>query len=183
MKKSIDTKLALYPTPVTIVGAMNGDKPTWTLVAHIGIIGHDRILVSLAEPHFINHLIKESGRLSISLVTEEMLAEVDIAGSLSGAKGDKSELFEYEMGEGGTPVIKAANLTLECSVADIYKTPNFESFICTIDNTYVEESCLNDKGKPDYTAIKPVFFEFPNYQYLRTGDVIGKCLSFKNKTE
>ena len=95
MKKSIDTKLALYPTPVTIVGAMNGDKPTWTLVAHIGIIGHDRILVSLAEPHFINHLIKESGRLSISLVTEEMLAEVDIAGSLSGAKGDKSELFEY----------------------------------------------------------------------------------------
>ena len=42
---------------------------------------------------------------------------------------------------------------------------------------------LNDKGKPDYTAIKPVLFEFPNYQYLRTGDVIGKCLSFKNKTE
>ena len=183
MKKSIDTKLALYPTPVTIVGAMNGDKPTWTLVAHIGIIGHDCILVSLAEPHFINHLIKGSGRLSISLVTEEMLAEVDIAGSLSGAKGDKSELFEYEMGEGGTPVIKAANLTLECSVADIYKTPNFESFICTIDYTYVEESCLNDKGKPDYTAIMPVLFEFPNYQYLRTGDVIGKCLSFKNKTE
>ena len=33
MKKSIDTKLALYPTPVTIVGAMNGDKPTWTLGA------------------------------------------------------------------------------------------------------------------------------------------------------
>ena len=49
MKKSIDTKLALYPTPVTVIGAMNGDKPTWTLVAHIGIIGHDRILVSLAE--------------------------------------------------------------------------------------------------------------------------------------
>ena len=44
MKKSIDTKLALYPTPVTVIGTMNGDKPTWTLVAHIGIIGHDRIL-------------------------------------------------------------------------------------------------------------------------------------------
>lgn len=64
MKKSIETKLALYPTPVTIVGAMNGDKPTWTLVAHIGIIGHDRILVSLAEPHFINHVIKDNGSLT-----------------------------------------------------------------------------------------------------------------------
>ncbi len=28
MKKSIDTKLALYPTPVTVIGAMNSDKPT-----------------------------------------------------------------------------------------------------------------------------------------------------------
>lgn len=181
MKKSIDAKLALYPTPVTVIGTMNGDKPTWTLVAHIGIIGHDRILVSLAEPHFINHLIKENGKLSVSLVTEEMLS-VDIAGSVTGAKNDKSGLFEYELGETGTPVIKAANLTLECSVADIYKTPNFESFICTIDNTYVEEECLNDKGKPDYTKVRPVLFEFPNYQYLRTGDVIGKCLSFKDNT-
>ena len=183
MKKSIDTKLALYPTPVTVIGTMNGDKPTWTLVAHIGIIGHDRILVSLAEPHFINHLIKENGRLSVNLVTEEMLPAVDVSGSVTGAKNDKSSLFEYELGENGTPVIKAANLTLECSVADIYKTPDFESFICTIDNTYVEEDCLNDKNKPDYTKVRPVLFEFPNYQYLRTGDVIGKCLTFKNKED
>ena len=183
MKKSIDTKLALYPTPVTVIGAMNGDKPTWTLVAHIGIIGHDRILVSLAEPHFINHLVKDNGKLSVSLVTEEMLPAVDVSGSVTGAESDKSELFEYELGKNGTPIIKAANLTLECTVAEIYKTPNFESFICTIDKTYVEESCPNDKGKPDYTKVSPVLFEFPNYQYLRTGSVIGKCLSFKERED
>lgn len=181
MKKSIETKLALYPTPVTVIGTMNGEKPTWTLVAHIGIIGHDRILVSLAEPHFINHLIKENGKLSISLATEKMLPEADIAGSVTGASADKSDLFEYELGESGMPIIKAANLSMECTVVDIYKSPNFESFICTIDNTYVEEDCLNDKGKPDYTKVKPVLFEFPNYQYLSTGNVIGNCLSFKNK--
>lgn len=181
MKKSIDTKLALYPMPITVIGTMNGEKPTWTLVAHIGIIGHDRILVSLAEPHFINHLIKENGRLSINLVTEDMLPQVDVSGSATGAKIDKSDLFDYEIGEMGMPIIKAANLTLKCKVDDIYKKPNFESFICTIDNTYVEENCLNEKGKPDYTKVKPVLFEFPNYQYLRTGDVIGKCLSFKSR--
>ena len=43
MKKNVGSLLALYPTPVTVIGAMNGDKPTWTLVAHIGIIGHDRV--------------------------------------------------------------------------------------------------------------------------------------------
>lgn len=181
MKKSIGTKLALYPTPVTVIGTMNGEKPTWTLVAHIGIIGHDRILVSLAEQHFINHLIKENGRLSVNLVNEDMLPQVDLSGSVTGAKIDKAGLFEYEVGEMGMPIIQASNLTLECKVDDIYKTPNFESLICTIDNTYVEENCLNEKGKPDYTKVKPVLFEFPNYQYLRMGDVIGKCLSFKSK--
>ncbi len=50
MKKNIGSKLALYPMPITVIGAMNGDKPTWTLVGHLGIIGHDRVMVSLAAP-------------------------------------------------------------------------------------------------------------------------------------
>ena len=52
MKRNIGSQLALYPTPVTVIGAMDNGKPTWTLVAHVGIIGHDRILISLAAPHF-----------------------------------------------------------------------------------------------------------------------------------
>ena len=53
MKKNVGSLLALYPTPVTVIGAMNGEKPTWTLAAHIGIIGHDRVMVSLAAPPFV----------------------------------------------------------------------------------------------------------------------------------
>ncbi len=33
------------------------------------------------------------------------------------------------------------------------------------------------------TPVRPVLFGFPNYQYLRTGDVTGKCLRFKNNIE
>ena len=179
MKKNIGSQLALYPTPVTLIGAMNGDKPTWTLVAHVGIIGHDRVLVSLAAPHFINGVIKNGRSLSINIVDEEILPQVDYAGSVSGAKADKSDLFDYEVGDGGTPMVKKAPLTMECSVVDIYNTPGFESFICTIDNTYVAEEHLNEAGKINYRALKPVLFEFPTYEYLKTGDVIGKCLSFK----
>ena len=179
MKKNIGSLLALYPMPVTVIGAMNGEKPTWTLVAHVGIIGHDRVLVSLAAPHFINGVIKADGKLSVNLVNESMLPEVDVSGSVSGTKEDKSALFSYEIGENGTPVIRQSPLVMECTVTDIYHTEGFESFICTIDATYVEETCLNDAQKPDYNVLKPVLFDFPNYEYLRTGEVIGKCLSFK----
>ncbi|MDD2648493.1 MAG: flavin reductase family protein [Eubacteriales bacterium] len=179
MKKNIGSRLALYPMPVTVIGAMNGDKPTWTLVAHVGIIGHDRVLVSLAAPHFINGVIKETKKLSVNLVTEDMLPEVDEAGFLSGAKADKSKLFAYTTGSAQTPIIECAPLTMECTVADVYESNGFESFICTIDNTFVEEKYLSDDGKIDYRVMKPVLFQFPSYEYLRTGDVIGKCLSFK----
>ncbi len=67
MKKNIGSQLALYPMPLTVIGAMNGDVPTWTLVAHAGILGHDRVLVSLAEPHYINEIIKQGRKLSINI--------------------------------------------------------------------------------------------------------------------
>lgn len=181
MKKNIGSKLALYPMPTTVIGAMNGDKPTWTLVGHLGIIGHDRVMVSLAAPHFINGKIKETKKLSINLVDENILPQADYVGSVSGSKEDKSEVFAYEQGEAGTPVIQDAPLTLECSVVDVYETPNFESFICTIDNTYVAEEHLDAEGKINYNTLKPVLFEFPTYNYLKTGDVICKCLSIKEK--
>lgn len=179
MKKNIGSQLALYPSPVTVIGAMNGDKPTWTLVAHVGIVGHDKVLVSLASMHFINDLIKKNQKLSINIVNEEMLPEVDYSGSVSGAKEDKSDLFAYEKGENQTPIISISPLTMECSVVDVYNTEGFESFICTIDNTYVDEEHLNEQGKINYNTLKPVLFEFPTYEYLKTGEVIGKCLSFK----
>ena len=183
MKKNIGSHLALYPMPVTVIGAMNGEKPTWTLVAHVGIIGHDRLLVSLAAAHFINGWIKETKKLSINLVDEALLPKADYAGSVSGAKTDKSALFAWEAAENGAPVITESPLSIACTVEDIYLTKGFESFICTIDTTLVDEKHLNGAGKIDYRSLKPVLFEFPTYEYLKTGDVLGKCLSFKQQSE
>lgn len=157
---------------------MNGEKPTWMLAAHVGIIGHDRVLVSLAGAHFINEFIKFGKKLSVNIVDEGMLPEADYVGSVSGAKADKSAVFEHEPGEAGVPIIPKAPLTMECSVVDVYSTPGFESFICTIDNTYAEENVLTEEDKIDYRTLKPVLFEMPTYEYLKTGDVIGKCMSF-----
>lgn len=181
MKKNIGSVLALYPTPLVVVGAMADGKPTWTLVGHVGILGHDRVMVSLAANHYINGAIKEGNRLSINIVDRTILPQADYVGSVSGAKVDKSAVFDYETGEAGTPIIQKSPLAMECTVVDIYNTKGFESFICTIDSTLVEEACLNQDGKIDYNQLKPVLFEFPTYAYLETGDVLGKCLSFKEK--
>jgi len=176
-KKNIGNLLALYPKPMTVVGAEVGGKVNWLVVGHTGIIGHDRILVSMSKSHHTNQGIKDSKKLSINLVSREMLPKADYVGSVSGALIDKSNIFEYHWGENGTPVIDASPLTMECVVVDIYETEGFDNFICSIANTYAIPEVLDDKGKLDYTRLKPVLFEFPTYSYIATGEIIGKCLN------
>ena len=175
-KQNIGNLLALYPKPMKVVGAEVEGKGNWLVVGHTGIIGHDRILLSMSKSHYTNQGIRKSKKLSVSLVSREMLPKADYVGSVSGASVDKSEVFEYHIGENGTPVIDISPLTMECNVVDIYETEGFDNFICSVVNTYVSPDVLGDNGKPDYTRMKPVLFDFPTYSYLATGEVIGKCL-------
>ena len=179
-KQNIGSLLALYPKPMTVVGAEVEGKVNWLVVGHTGIIGHDRILLSMSKSHYTNQGIRKSKKLSVSLVSLEMLPKADYVGSVSGASVDKSEVFEYHIGENGTPVIDISPLTIECNVVDIYETEGFDNFICSVVNTYVSPDVLGDNGKPDYTRLKPVLFDFPTYSYLATGEVIGKCLQLDN---
>ena len=178
MKKNIGKTRALYPTALVVVGAMVDGKPNWTLVGHLGIIGHDRVFVSMAAPHYSNKGIKEHRTLSINIVDEAILARADHAGCVSGSKEDKSELFPWSVGENGAPILNEAPVSMACTVEDTYCTPGFESFICTIAATYADEGVLTQDGKLNYHVLKPVLFEMPTYEYLRTGEVIGKCMSF-----
>ena len=40
----------------------------------------------------------------------------------------------------------------------------------------VEEDVLTEKDKIDYRKFKPVLFQFPTYEYLETGDILGACM-------
>ena len=118
MKKNIGNSLALYPTPLVVVGAMVNGKPNWLLVGHLGIIGHDHVMVSLAAAHYTNQGIRESRKLSINIVDEAMLAKADHSGCVSGNKEDKSELFDYTLDDAGVPMIsQARSLNLSNTVA------------------------------------------------------------------
>ncbi len=183
MKKNIGNVMALYPTVLTVVGAMVNGKPNFVLVGHLGIMGHDHVMVSLAAPHYTNQGIKETRKLSVAIVSEEMLQKADYCGCVSGSKTYKSDVFAWHLGESGAPIIDEAPVVMECSVEDVYETKGFESFICTIDNVYAEEEILNEAGKINYHTLKPVLFEMPTYEYLRTGEVIGNCMSLGKEME
>lgn len=174
-KNNIGSVLALYPTPAVVVGTLLDGRPTWLMVAHVGILGHDRILVSMHGAHHTNKGVIASGKLSVNIVDRAMLEKADYVGSVSGARHDKSQVFAWETGEAGAPVIEESPLVMECEVVDNCKTDGFDNFICKIANTYADPAILTDKGKVDYDKLKPVLFEMPTYSYLATGGRIGAC--------
>ena len=175
MKKNIGASLALYPSPLVVVGAMVEGKPTWTLVAHTGTVAHSHIMVSLVQAHYINQGIRETKKLSVNVVDSSWLKEADRMGVVSGNKTDKSEAFAWTLGEHGAPLIDAAKVSIECEVDGNYELEHFDQFICKVLAVYAEEKVLNEKGKIDYHIFKPVLFEFPTYEYFVTGDKVGNC--------
>lgn len=174
-KVNLGSRLALYPTPVTVIGADVNDKVNWLEVSHIGIVSHDRVLVSMAKAHYTTPALGIGKRISLNLVSPEMLEKVDYVGSVDGDKADKSHVFEFTRGDAGTPVIDQAPLTMELEIVDIYECNGFDNFICSIANTYVSADKLDADGKIDYNKMQTVLFEFPTYSYLLSGPVIGKC--------
>lgn len=177
MKKNIGQKLALYPTPATVVGTVDKEgKVNWLLVAHVGIVSHSKLLLSIHSSHYSVKAIDATKRLSVNIIDEAFVSAADYTGTVSGTKTDKSGVFPYLLGEAGLPVIEQSPLVMECEVIDTYEIDGFKNYICNVLNTYVEDNMLDEKGKPDYEKLKPVLFEMPTYKYLRTGDVIGDCV-------
>lgn len=183
MKRNIGKMVALYPMPVVVVGTFIDDKPNWMLVAHTGIIGHDKMLISSAAPHYTNNGIAIGRMISMNIIDKPLLVKADKAGSVSGNKEDKSGLFSWNAGENGAPLITDAKLSMECEVVDIYESEGFHNYIVKPLAVYADDSIMNDKGKIDYELLSPVLFDMPNYEYLETGKVIGRCLSFAVKEE
>ncbi|MDD3040839.1 flavin reductase family protein [Bacteroides sp.] len=176
MKKNLGKVMALYPMPLVVVGTMIEGKPNWLIAGHVGIIGHDRLMLSSMKNHYTNIGVRENKVLSVNIVDEKLLPKADYVGSVSGFKIDKSEVFSWHIGEFGAPILEESLLVMECHVEDIYETIAFDNFVLEISATLAEESILNAEGKIDYNILKPILFEFPTYSYYKTGDFAGKCL-------
>ncbi len=173
IKKFGDIK-ALGPTPVTVIGTFADGKPTWINIAHISPIARGDIIISMGKAHYTNQFIKENKTLSINLVNEEMLIETDYVGIKSGKTTDKSEVFEYFMGDlENAPLIKKSPVSMECELIDIYNTETHDNFIVRPVNTYVREEFLDENDSIDYGKVAPILFEMPNKKYLKTGKEVG----------
>jgi len=168
----------LYPTPTVLVGAMVDGKPNFITIAHIGIVNHARpylISISSAKAHYTNAGIREHKAFSVNIPSENLVAETDYVGLVSGKNTDKSDLFEIFHGElENAPMIRECSINMECRLYDIYDTATHDLFIGEIVETYADESVLTE-GKIDLAKLKPLLFDMSSIRYWSIGRMVADC--------
>jgi flavin reductase (DIM6/NTAB) family NADH-FMN oxidoreductase RutF len=189
-KKTLGNKSLIYPMPVTIVGADVDGKPNFMTIAFIGIVNINPGMVALGSnrKHLTNKGIVANQTFSINIPSQDQLEITDYVGIYSGAKIDKSRLFELFYGKlGNAPMITSCPLNLECRVTDVLERGGIDQIIVgEIVESYCEEKYLTE-GNPDVEKMNPGVFSMYDNRYFAIGKYLGKAWSmgkdFKPKTK
>jgi flavin reductase (DIM6/NTAB) family NADH-FMN oxidoreductase RutF len=133
--------------------------------------------VALGKGHHTNKGIREHKEFGISIPSVDLIKAVDYVGLVSGAKTDKSGIFESFQGQlKCAPMICHCPVSLECKVVIKVDLPSNEFFIGEIVGVYTEERYLTN-GKPDINKIKPFILTMPDSRYREVGGIIGSAWS------
>jgi flavin reductase (DIM6/NTAB) family NADH-FMN oxidoreductase RutF len=172
VKRNLGAVNAMYPMPIVVIGTEVNGKINYNAIAHVGIVDHNTLSISMGKIHYSNQGIKRNRTLSINLVSSEMTEKMSYVGSASGADTDKSQVFENFYGSlTGAPMVKEAPVCMECEVIQILDRPEFDVFIVKIVNTYCDESVIAE-GRIDYAQVKSLFYDMPSFGYWMLGEKI-----------
>ncbi len=144
------TLLGPVPSALISCGRAGGDKNIITL-AWVGVVCSSPPMasISIRPSRYSHRLIKETGEFVINIPTADQVLVADRCGTVSGKKVDKFKQFNLTAVQGtleGAPLIKECPLSLECRVKQAILLGSHEMFIGQIEQVYVSEQLLNERG-------------------------------------
>lgn len=167
----------LNPVPVVMVTCQGKSGPANIVtVAWTGTINSSpsMVSISLRKERLSYDLIKETGEFAINLVSEQLVLQTDFCGVNSGRNVDKFEatgLTAEKASVINAPIIKESPVSLECVVKDTVELGSHVMFLAEIVSVNVEDSLIDEKGKPQMDKANLVCYM--NRQYWSLGEYLG----------
>ena len=178
MHTNLGPVCALYPMPVTLVGAMVDGRPNFLAVAHVGILNNappQYLTVSLKKFRHTAGGIHQNSTFSICLPPKSLVTAVDYLGIVSGAKVDKSKVFDVFYGKLETaPMIRECPVNMELTLHDVIDLPAHEVFVGKLVATPVAPDVL-EGGKVDLEKVEPMLFDYASGWYYSLGEPVAPC--------
>ena len=138
-----------------------------------------RIMAGMGKAHATNTGIREHGEFSVNIPSVEMVAATDWCGLNSASRGaEKAAVFDIVRGTlPHAPMIADCPLSLECHVVQVVDLGTHELFVADIVTTWADEGCLDKKGRPDITKVRPFTLTMPDNRYWAVGEQVGDAWS------
>jgi flavin reductase (DIM6/NTAB) family NADH-FMN oxidoreductase RutF len=163
--------------PVSLVGAQVDGKANFMTVAWLSRVNFDppMVAVAIGQGHHTPRGIKQNKTFSICLPDAKLLEKTDYCGIVSGARVDKSGLFEVFYGDLETaPMIAECPVCVECALARVVDLPSNQLYIGNVTAVHADESVLTD-GCLDPAKLQSLLLSMPDNSYWTLGEVAGKA--------
>ena len=181
MLQRIQKKNGLYPALVAIIGTLVNNKPNFNVIANLGILRQNRIMLSMRKGPYTNIRIMKTNPLSVHLPPDDIVIEPAWLGMHSGKHVDKSNIFPIQFGKlKNTPLISTVPIAIECKLIDIYDTSTHDIFIGEVEQVYADHSVLID-GEIDLSKVKPILYEPFKLKYWKIGEAFASSFEIDNK--
>jgi flavin reductase (DIM6/NTAB) family NADH-FMN oxidoreductase RutF len=167
--------------PAVLVGAKVDGRPNYMTAAwcSIACLTPPMIVVALNHTRHTLRGIKQNDAFSINVPSAGQVIETDYCGNVSGAKVDKSKVFESFYGKlKSVPMIKNCPINLECRLFKTLDCGSHELCVGEIIETYVAKGAIQDSS-PDVAKVDPMVYSNGKYykigEYLADAFAIGKA--------
>jgi flavin reductase (DIM6/NTAB) family NADH-FMN oxidoreductase RutF len=183
VKKSLGAKTILYPTPVLVVGTYGATGKPNVMTAAWGGVACSKppcVSVSLRSATASHGNITERMAFTISIPSEDHIAEADFFGLVSGRdydKLDETALTAVRSELVDAPYVDEFPLVLECKVVGVHELGLHTQFIGEILDVKIDEDALDDDGHVDLARLKPALFAMDSGAYHAIGAFLGKAFS------
>ncbi len=178
-RKSIGTHFSMCVQPAFIIGTNNEDGShnfapiTWVSITNEK--DNDYLLViSMFGTKTTKQNVIRTGKLSINLVSTDMLELMDYFGTHH-AKDGKKDGIPYNVCRGevvDVPILDVSRWVYECEVDKSIETGGSTTFFCKIKNIQIDEKLtFSDSFDINLTKLEPVIY---SGMYHSIGELLGK---------
>lgn len=187
MKTSIGSHTLAYPNPVWCVGSYDQEgKPNVMTIAWGGICCSKpaAVTVSLRKATYTYGSIMERKAYTISVPSQEYVAEADYFGIASGKNTDKFKdtgLTPVRSEVVDAPYVAEFPLIIECNVIHTHEIGLHTQFIGEIMDIKVDEDAVDSNGRPVMEKVAPFVFGYGIREYWSLDKVIGKSFDIGKK--
>src|SRR6476469_2635495 len=129
--------LGHFVTGVTVVTALDGDRPYGITVNALSSVSLDPalVMVALDRRRFLTPIVRAAGRYAVCVLSEEQQALSDC---FSGAPVTPGRMefcgAAWQAGPTGLPLIDGAIATLECTIVQTFSAGDHDLFIGRVDS-------------------------------------------------